>query len=66
MPVDEKNEGAGAESHAEGAGGQEPEGATQSPTLPEGDDTVRIGTKDDIRGGGGKYTPRNTLRDGTR
>lgn len=70
MSVHEKNEGDGVESRAEGDGGQRPKEAAQ-PSTPHADgDTLRIGTKDDIRvtgsrEGGSKPTPRDTLRDGT-
>lgn len=71
MSVDEKNEGPGAESRAEGMGGKGPKVASEPSAPHAGGDTFRIGTKDDIRasggeGGGGKTKPRDTLRDGTR
>lgn len=64
MPVDENNEGARAESDAEAQGATE---TSQPPPLEAENDPVRIGTKDDIRLGGGiKRDPRKTLRDGSR
>jgi len=64
MPVDENNEGAGAESGAEMQGARE---ESQPPASEAEHDPVRIGTKDDIRLGGGiKRDPRKSLRDGSR
>ena len=64
MPVDENNEGAGEESGAGAQGAQEP---SQPPTSEPANETVRIGTKDDIRlSGGDVRDPRKTLRDGRR
>lgn len=71
MSTDEKNEGTGVGSRAEGAGGLRPEGAI-SPSSPHAKgETYRIGTKDDIRAAGGAEggnapKPRITLRDGTK
>ena len=64
MPVDENDEGDSAESGAEAQGATE---TSQPPSLEPENDPVRIGTKDDIRlGGGTKRDPRKTLRDGSR
>jgi hypothetical protein len=71
MSADEKNEGAGAGSRAQDAGGRGPKGKTQPSASHAGGESFRIGTKNDIRGAGGKKArgkskPPDTLRDGTR
>lgn len=70
MSVDGIKEESPTESSAENTGGQKPNGKVQPLTSYSKEEVLRIGTKEDTRGGGageGGSTPapREKLRDGT-